>query len=137
MVAPLPDAVCHSVLIVDRSDESREVLRTALQRRGVRTIEAGLPEQGLEMAHRHQPDLVVLDLNDADDADAALHARYCQQSDNSPWSLVVLGNPTGGELMEDMSGSVCRRSHQVAKPYHYAPLIRTIERLLEKGVHSG
>ena len=52
----------RSVLIVDSSDETRVVLQTALERRGVRTMAASRAEQGLAMAQRHHPDLIVLDL---------------------------------------------------------------------------
>ncbi|MGA7701688.1 MAG: response regulator, partial [Thermoguttaceae bacterium] len=52
----------RSVLIVDRSEETREVLQTVLERRGVRILAAGRAEKGLELARRHHPDLVVLDL---------------------------------------------------------------------------
>ncbi len=52
----------HSVLIVDRSQETREVLQTALERRGVRTLAAGASATGLRLARQHQPDLIVLDL---------------------------------------------------------------------------
>ena len=51
-----------SVLIVDRSEETREVLQTVLERRGVRTLAAGRTAAGLDLARRHQPDLIVLDL---------------------------------------------------------------------------
>ena len=38
------------MLIVDRSEEAREVLRTVLQRRGVKTFEAQAPGEGLDLA---------------------------------------------------------------------------------------
>ncbi len=57
------DGAC-SVLIVDRSPSTREVLQTALERRGVRTLAVGRPEAGLELARRHHPELIVLDLDD-------------------------------------------------------------------------
>ena len=49
------------VLIVDRSRESREVLRTLLERRGATTIEADRPEQAVQLADSLRPDLIVLD----------------------------------------------------------------------------
>ena len=52
----------RSVLIVDRSEETREVLQTVLERRGERTLAASRAVKGLELARRHRPDLVVLDL---------------------------------------------------------------------------
>ena len=38
-----------SVLIVDRSAESREVLRTLLERRGIRTLETNEAREGLQI----------------------------------------------------------------------------------------
>ena len=52
-----------SVLIVDRSDESREVLKTALERRGWQIFEAARAADGLGLARQHRPALIVLDLD--------------------------------------------------------------------------
>jgi CheY-like chemotaxis protein len=52
----------RSVLVVDRSEETREVLTTALERRGCRIFAASRARRGLELAREHQPDLIVLDL---------------------------------------------------------------------------
>ncbi len=114
----------HSVLIVDQSEENREVLQTALKRRGMRTFAAGRATPGLELARRHRPDLIVLDLEleDADRADVC-HS-FAEQSRANNASLVILGSvrraddaPAEGEF--------------VAKPYHYGPLVRKIEELLQ------
>ncbi len=115
----------RSVLIVDPSEESREVLETALQRRGLRTYSVGRAGPGLELARRHHPDLIVLDL-ELDDSDADdLTTPFAEQSqaDHSP--LVMLGSVrrTSRELPD---------GEFVAKPYHYGPLIRKIEQLLDK-----
>lgn len=122
---PYPE-VCldprRSVLIVDESAESREVLRTVLEHRGIRTLEAGGAQEGLDLARQHQPDLIVLDLeleSNPPEFPSELAAQAVHQT-----PLVLLGNarrkaagPHVGEFM--------------AKPYHYAPLIRRIEQLLE------
>ena len=55
----------RSVLIVDPSEETREVLQTALERRGVRILATGQVKRGRELAQRHQPDLIVLDVESA------------------------------------------------------------------------
>ena len=52
----------RSVLIVDSSEETQEVLRTALERRGMRILAANRAGPGLELAQEHHPDLIVLDL---------------------------------------------------------------------------
>jgi CheY-like chemotaxis protein len=112
----------RSVLIVDQSDESREVLRTVLEHRGLRILEASAADQGLEMARRHQPDLIVLDL-EVDAANArAVTGEFASYSGPGSTPLVLLGSAR-------RSGDALPGTF-VAKPYHYAPLIRKIEQLL-------
>ena len=112
------------VLIVDRSEETREVLETALRRRGVTTFSTGRVRQGLELARRIRPELIVLDLEVDDSDPESVWPPYAEQSRADRSSLVLLGSircgatpPLGGDF--------------VHKPYHYAPLIRRIEGLLE------
>ncbi|MDY0165157.1 MAG: hypothetical protein RBS80_01350 [Thermoguttaceae bacterium] len=111
------------VLIVDGSEESREVLQTALSRRGLSTYAAGAADQGAALARQHQPDLVVLDL-DIDDSAVDALSKPLAGDDGDPVPIVLLGGVRrnlarfpGGEF--------------VPKPYHYGPLIRRIEELLE------
>jgi DNA-binding response OmpR family regulator len=110
------------VLIVDRSDETREVLTTALERRGLRTLATGRVRRGLQLARLHRPDLVLLDLELEGLGLEQTCARFARQSSKSRASLVLLGS--------------CRRladtsvGEFVLKPYHYGPLIRRIEEIL-------
>jgi DNA-binding response OmpR family regulator len=114
------------VLIVDESAESREVLRTVLEHRGLRILEASQAREGLELARQHQPDLIVLDL-ELDSSPPEFPSELAAQSPH-PTPLVLLGSarrragPHVGEF--------------VAKPYHYAPLVRRIEQLLESSQSS-
>lgn len=114
----------RSVLIVDQSDETREVLQTALERRGLRIFAAGAAREGLELARSRRPDLIVLDLETEDSAPEVLSAPFAEQSRTAQTPLVLLGSlrrgrqrPPAGEF--------------VSKPYHYGPLIRRIEELLD------
>jgi CheY-like chemotaxis protein len=109
-----------SVLIVDELDESREVLRTALERRGLRVLEATHCADGLVMARLHRPDLIVLDL-DAGKGGYEAAGEFATVAGNDRSRLLILGNAqwaatSAGEFM--------------AKPYHYKPLILRIEELL-------
>jgi DNA-binding response OmpR family regulator len=95
------------------------VLRTALERRGACVLEADAAGLGLEMARCHHPDLIILDLEVDTTPDATWPERFERQSRDDAASLIVLGTirRTGcGEF--------------VSKPYHYGPLIRRIEELL-------
>ena len=113
----------HSVLIVDASEDSREVLRTALEHRGVRIFEAENARQGGEIARRRRPSLIVLD-RETDSADVGeVRRQYLPESD-ARTPLVILGSIRKDEMV--------RPADQVlSKPYHYAPLVRKIEQLLE------
>ena len=118
----------HRVLIVDQSRDSREVLRTALARRGVQTYETSHARTGLELAQRYQPDVIVVDLEafwPNQDADAS---TVCRQFDSGSArhraSLVFLGEARG-------DNRPLPTARFIRKPYHYAPLIRTILECLQ------
>jgi CheY-like chemotaxis protein len=113
----------RSVLIVDPSDDTREVLQTALERRGLRTLAASRARVGLEMARRHRPDLIVLDLEPHESADDSLSDRFAEQSRSCHSPMVILGS------VRRKSGGFAGGEF-VPKPYHYGPLIRKIEELL-------
>jgi len=111
----------RSVLIVDRSDENRLVLREALERRGLTILEAPGNEVGVRLAREHCPDLVVLDL-EAGSVEVESTLNAAGNYGDTP--LVLLGTVAA-------RGSVSSRQF-VAKPYRYAPLIARIEAMLQQ-----
>ena len=112
----------RSVLIVDASDENRVVLQTALERRGMRTMAASRAKQGLAMAQEHHPDLIVLDLEIDSGGPDEVAAPFAEQSRADHAGLVLLGSVRRQPPIVE--------GEYVAKPYHYAPLIRRIEEIL-------
>ncbi len=113
----------QSVLIVDPSEETREVLQTALERRGMRIFSAAQVGSGLELARRHHPDLIVLDLELDESSPEHLSTPFAEQAGADHASFVVLGSVR-------RRNSYLPNAEFVTKPYHYAPLIRKIEELL-------
>lgn len=111
------------VLIVDRSEETREVLKTALERRGLRIFAAGHARRGLELAREHHPDVIVLDLEAGASSPEDVCTPFVEEAESHQGQLVVLGS-----LRREERESV--RGEFVPKPYHYGPLIRRIEELL-------
>ena len=114
----------RSVLIVDESEDTRAVLRTALERRGVEILEAARAEQGVALARQHQPGVIVIDVDSTGADDPQLRAELVNGCPSCPTPLVLLGTTSGRSATSD--GESC-----VPKPYHFAPLIRRIEALLE------
>ena len=85
-----------TVLIVDRSEETQEVLRTVLERRGVRIVSASRAHRGLQLARQHHPDLIVLDLEVEDVRPEALSASFAGRSGGDQTPLVMLGSVRQG-----------------------------------------
>jgi CheY-like chemotaxis protein len=125
----LPLVSKPSVLIVDGSEENREVLETALERRGMRTLSAGQTTLGLELAHLHRPDLIVLDLEVENSRPEDVHAQFSQDPQVTGTPIVMLGSMRlTSEDFPDRKNLA--QEGFVSKPYHYGPLIRRIEQLL-------
>ena len=112
-----------SVLIVDASHESREVLRVLLERRGARTIEAERPEDAVGLANRLHPDLILLDAESDCTTSGEPTSNLREVADRHDTPIVILGKVSQlvGRWPADQI---------VAKPYHYEPLIRKINSLL-------
>jgi len=89
----------------------------------MRILAADQARAGLELARRHHPDLIVLDLEVDGSAPEALSAPFLEQSRSDRTALVMLG----GTRRSDGQPS---EGQLVPKPYHYGPLIRTIEEIL-------
>jgi DNA-binding NarL/FixJ family response regulator len=113
-----------SVLIVDPSAENREVLRTVLGRRGLTVFEAEAADHGLELAREHHPDVIVLDVEEKQHEHSAAGQQFADEADASGSQLIFLGR--------FRRGPVFTGGHVISKPYHFAPLIHTIEQLAAK-----
>jgi len=109
------------VLIVDPSADSREVLRTVLGRRGMHVLEAEAAEAGLTLAHEHRPDVIVLDLEAERTNATSVREQFAGAARNRDESVIVLG--------KIRRGPVFTGGHVISKPYHFGPLVHTIERL--------
>ena len=112
-----------SVLIVDASHESREVLRLLLEHRGAKTIEADRPEEAVRLAGRCRPDLIILDAESDESPTGEPTNDLRQVASRNDTPIVILGKVR-------QPGGPFPPGEFVAKPYHYGPLIRKIYGLL-------
>ena len=113
----------QSGLIVDRFGEIREVLRTDLERRGLRVYEAAEQTEGWKLARQHHPDLIVIDVEDAGQSREGEPTVPESDASMQEVPLVLLGSARKREPTE--SGNV-----YVTKPFQYVDLIRSIETIL-------
>jgi CheY-like chemotaxis protein len=114
----------RSVLIVDQSEENREVLRTVLERHGVRTITASRTREGVDLARRHQPDVIVLDTEFEAPELGVFCGKNRVDSEIGRPPMILLGKARRNR-------SDIPEGEFFAKPYHYGPLIRRIEEILD------
>lgn len=111
------------VLLVDASSESRDILRTLLNRQGNEILETSQIQAAGAITDREQPDLIVCD-SDSDDSPGNWATReLAWQASRSDIPIVVLGT-VRRDFKPLSDGDL------VPKPYHYGPLIRKIEGLL-------
>src|SRR5262245_3474228 len=113
-----------SVLIATPRADEREVLSTALARRGLRIWEATEPEQGLELARQHHPDVIVLDAEMDCSGERDVADQFAEACAGEQASLILLGRIS--------RGTMSRSGQTIAKPYHFGPLIHKIEQLAAK-----
>ena len=119
----LPTNQPRTVLIIDQSQDSRQVLRTALERRGYQIIETRTAGDGLELVRIHHPELVVLDLETIPTDDPSIRVELDLETETSQTPIVILGNICKNEAL-------LPHCSVVLKPYHYGPLIRKIEKIV-------
>lgn len=119
------DQNSHRVLIVDRSAESREILRTLLERSGTAAILAARPDEATTLAVSARPDLIVLDADSDLSEDHQASRQLSDAARRTSTPIVVLGK------FSRQTTPLAAGEH-LAKPYHYGHLLRKIADVLEE-----
>jgi len=91
----------------------------------VSILEARQADQGLEILRTRHPNVVVVDLEDDRSEADKVQAAFENESREQDVSLVLLGRVARSEARDS-------DHRMIDKPYHYGPLIRTIEQLLHR-----
>ena len=113
-------AAPQCVVVVGPSHDCCEVLKTALSRRGMTAFASTEARSVLRLIREHHPAVVVLDGETKGASDGMLQEELCSQLQREKAALVVLGRLRGQKLLPQQV---------LSKPYHFAPLVHTIEAL--------
>ena len=91
-------AACPTILVVDDYEDTRVMIRSALEARGYRVLEAANGEEAVEAARRECPDLILMDLNMPfmDGLEAAKRIRECKELCQSAPILAITAFDTYG-----------------------------------------
>jgi DNA-binding response OmpR family regulator len=88
-------AANKTILLVDDDAEIRGAMRTVLERRGYRVLEAGDGNMGLAVAEREAPDLVVVDMMMPKKSGFLVLEKLKSRSTFSPRVIMITGNEGG------------------------------------------
>lgn len=117
------------LLVVDPSEETREVVRTALAGRGGEILESACTDDGLRIAHTSCPEVIVVDLECESARAATVVQGFRETAAGEAPSILILG--TARQEQQAEFAAATQSGRFVRKPYHYGSLIRKIETLLE------
>jgi len=117
--------------VVDDHDLNRELIRTMLERKGYRVLQADSGEQGTEVARRERPSLILLDLAmpGKDGFATARELKGDPELGTTPLVAVTALAMRGDEARAREAGF----DAYVTKPVDRHALVETIERLLKRG----
>jgi CheY-like chemotaxis protein len=125
----------HQILVIDDDEQVRNLVRKALELSGETVHLAAGGREGLELARREPPALVLLDLGmpDLDGWQVLRELRTCPETADVPVALLTGAN--------DCASYTRSREHDVAafisKPFRLAELTGLCQRLLHGRVGSG
>jgi len=91
-------AASPTILVVDDYEDTRVMIRSALEARGYRVLEATNGEEAVEAARHECPDLILMDLNmpQMDGLEAAKAIRKCKELCKSAPILAITAFDTYG-----------------------------------------
>lgn len=113
----LPQSV-PTIVLVDSQDDLREVLRIVLERRGWRVWDARDARTAQQMVRQRRPQVAVFDVESAGDAPNVAGLERIAGAQGT--RLIILGHDP--RFLPQLPST-----RVLAKPYHFRPLIRTIE----------
>jgi two-component system, cell cycle response regulator DivK len=121
----------QQILVVDDSEDMRELLQRLLERAGYRIVLAEDGQSSLIQAKLHHPDLVLMDLSlpDMDGWEAVGHLRKMPEFRSIP-IIAVTAHVSPREAERAMAAGCT--SH-IGKPFDTRVLLREVARLLTSG----
>ncbi len=116
------------ILVVDDSEDMRDLLQRLLERAGYRVVVAQDGQASLTQAKRHHPDLILMDLSlpDMDGWEAVAHLRKMREFRTTP-ILAVTAHVSPFE--EDRAMAAGCTAH-IGKPFDTRVLLQEVARLL-------
>ena len=88
----------HKILVVDDEADVRNYITSVLKKAGYETVTAENGLQGLEVAKKEQPDLVILDLMMPKQTGTDFYRKLSRSKDLKDTPVIVVSGLTGRHL---------------------------------------
>ncbi len=118
----------RTILIVDDFEELRSTLRLWLEQRGYEVVEARDGDEAIKVAHRAQPDLILMDIGMPERSGISATYKIRKDPDLSEIPIVAI-TAFGGELRADALKAGCVEC--LAKPLDTDELYKLLATLLQ------
>ena len=123
------------IMLVEDSDDIRSMVRTALEKKGYRVVEAVNGREALDAAARESPDLVLMDIElpEVDGISIAYYLRASQQFRRIP--IIAITAFDGEDYRAEALEAGC--DGYITKPIDFEGLEGLIEKLLDQSAQRG
>jgi DNA-binding response OmpR family regulator len=124
------------ILVIDDEQDTLNLIRLSLEPAGFRVLRTTKPEEGLAMALREQPDLLVLDLMmpNLDGMELLRRVRRNPKLEQVPVIVVSAraGTPTQQRMLQVSQAQSDTIDAYIGKPFAPADLLKTVKQVLIK-----
>ena len=127
----IPGGQPRLILVVDDSEDMRDLLQRLLERAGYRVVVAEDGQTSLTQARLHHPDLVLMDLSlpDLDGWEAVSHLRKMPEFRTTP--IIAVSAHVSPRETERAIAAGC--TTHIGKPFDTRALLHEVSRLLTEG----
>ncbi len=124
----IPGEQTQHILVVDDSEDMRDLLQRLLERAGYRVVLAEDGQASLTQAKLHHPDLVLMDLSlpDLDGWEAVKHLRKMPEFRTTP--IIAVTAHVSPQEAERAIAAGC--TTHIGKPFDMRVLLQEVARLL-------
>ena len=121
----------HTILLIDDEDDIRDLLEYNLVKEGFKVLSADNGATGIELAKKHLPDIVLLDvmMPEMDGVEVCEHLR----SDEATKNLFICFLTARNEDYSQIAGLEAGADDYVAKPIKPRVLISKLKAMLRRG----
>ncbi len=121
----------HRIMVVDDSEDMRELLGRLLKKAGYPVVFAADGQASLTQAKLHHPDLILMDLSlpDMDGWEAVGHLRNLREFRTTP----IIAVTAHVSPLEEKRAIAAGCTAHIGKPFDSSVLLQSIARLLTGG----